>query len=74
MMIFDQNETVEIALSKFSKRWNLDYLIGKIDKELMFLMSGISLKFGDVRKLKDAVLMPNMTNIIVIDTKNLIEA
>ena len=75
MMAFDPNETVEGALTKFLKRCNLDYLIGKIDKELTFLMSGKSLKFGDVRKLKDAVLMPlNVTNIIVIDTNNLIGA
>ena len=46
MMSFDSNETVEGALTKFLKRCNLDYLIGKIDKELTFLLSEQSLKYG----------------------------
>ena len=75
MMAFNPNETVEGALTKFLRRCNLDRLIGKINKELTFLLSGQSLKFGDKRKLKDAVLMPlNVTNILVIDTNNLIGA
>ena len=75
MMAFDVNETVNGALTKFLKRCNLDYLIGKIDKELTFLLSGQSLKFDNYRKLKDVVLMPlNVTNVLVIDTNNLIGA
>ena len=75
MMAFDANETVNGALTKFLKRCNLDYLIGKIDKELTFLLSGQSLKFDNYRKLKDVVLMPlNVTNVLVIDTNNLIGA
>ena len=75
MMAFDKNETVDGALTKFLKRCNLDHLIGKIDKELTFLLSGQSLKFGNYKKLKDIVLMPlNVTNVLVIDTNNLIGA
>ena len=75
MMAFDSNETVDGALTKFLKRCNLDYLIHNIDKELTFLLSGQSLKFGNFKKLKDVVLMPlNVTNVLVIDTNNLIGA
>ena len=75
MMSFDKEETVNGALTKFLKRCNLDHLIGKIDKELTFLLSGQNLKFGNYNKLKDVVLMPlNVTNVLVIDTNNLIGA
>ena len=75
MMAFDQNETVNGALTKFLKRCNLDHLIGKVGKQLTFLLSGQSLQFGNNKKLKEVVLMPlNVTNIIVIDTNNLIGA
>ena len=75
MMIFDHNETIDSVLTKFLKRCNLDYLIGKIQGKLTFLFSGQSLNFGDFRKLKDIILTPlNLTNILVIDTNNLIGA
>ena len=75
MMAFDSNETVDGALTKFLKRCNLDYLIHNIDKELTFLLSGQSLKFGNFKKLKDIVLLPlNVSNVVVIDTNNLIGA
>ncbi len=40
-MASDPNETVEGALTKFYVRrfFNLDYLIGEIDKKLIFLLS-----------------------------------
>ena len=75
MMSFDQNETVDGALVKFLKRCNLDHLIHNITNELTFLLSGQSLKFGNFKKLKDIVLMPlNVTNVLVIDTNNLVGA
>ena len=75
MMAFDPNETIDGALTKFLMRCNLDDLIGKIDKKLTFLLSGQSLKFGNYKKLKDIVLMPlNVTNVVVIDSNNLIGA
>ena len=75
MMSFDPNETVDGVLVKFLKRCNLDHLIHNINKELTFLVSGQSLKFGNFKKIKDIVLMPlNVTNVLVIDTNNLIGA
>ena len=75
IMIFDQNETIDSVLTKFLKRCNLDDLIGKIQGNLTFLFMGQSLNFGDFRKLKDIIMMPlGVTNILVIDTKDLIGA
>ena len=75
MMSFDKEETVDGALVKFLKKCNLDHLIHNIKNELTFLLSGQSLKFGNFKKLKDIVLLPlNVSNVLVIDTNNLIGA
>ena len=75
LMGFNPDETVSGALIKFLKRCNLDYLIGNLNNELTFLFSGQSLKFDNKKKLKNLVLFPNsITNILVLDTNNLIGA
>ena len=75
MMAINANETVNSTLTKFLKRCNLDYLVGKLKKELTFVYAGKSLEYNDLSPLKNVIFSSNtVANILVIDTNNLIGA
>ena len=75
MMAFNPDETINSVLTKFLKRCNLGYLVGKLKKELTFIYAGKSLEYKDLSKLNQVISIFDTTAIIlVIDTDNLIGA
>ena len=75
MMAFNPDETINSVLTKFLKRCNLGYLVGKLKKELTFIYAGKSLDYKDLSKLNKVISYTNtIANILVIDTNNLIGA
>ena len=74
-MRFNEDETVNSALTKFLKRVNLENLINNTKGKLNFVLAAETLTFNDYRKIKDISYgVANGITIIVHDTKNLIGA